>query len=65
LTAGFGFFMIFELSTLPIALVFWDRYYHLLSRGNERSDIFVDEPNRLVFLDVAGEVSERFELEQS
>jgi len=34
--------------------------YHLLSRGNERGDIFVDEKDRSSFLDAVGEMSERF-----
>jgi putative transposase len=34
--------------------------YHLLSRGNERSDIFVNDKDRSSFLDAVGEMSERF-----
>jgi len=30
--------------------------YHLLSRGNQRSDIFVDEKDRSSFLDAVGEI---------
>jgi putative transposase len=37
--------------------------YHLLSRGNERREIFVDDDDRGLFLDTLGECSERFELE--
>jgi len=33
--------------------------YHLLSRGNQRSDIFVDEKDRSSFLDAVGEMSKR------
>ncbi len=36
--------------------------YHLLSRGNERNDIFMDPTDRTVFLDTVGEMSERFEI---
>lgn len=36
--------------------------YHLLSRGNERNDIFMDPADRTVFLDTVGEMSERFEV---
>jgi len=36
--------------------------YHLLSRGNERRDIFEDLKDRNVFLDTIGEFSERFEI---
>jgi len=37
--------------------------YHLLSRGNERRDIFLDNTDRARFLDTVGEMSERFEVE--
>jgi REP element-mobilizing transposase RayT len=37
--------------------------YHLLSRGNERSDIFVDQRDRLRFLDTIEEMSQRFEID--
>lgn len=36
--------------------------YHLLSRGNERRDIFEDQKDRNIFLDTIGEFSERFEI---
>jgi putative transposase len=37
--------------------------YHLLSRGNERSDIFMSEKDRSSFLDAVSEISERFAIE--
>jgi REP element-mobilizing transposase RayT len=37
--------------------------YHLLSRGNEHSDIFVDDYDRKRFLDAIEEMSERFEID--
>jgi REP element-mobilizing transposase RayT len=37
--------------------------YHLLSRGNERSNIFMDEKDRSSFLDAVGEMSERFDID--
>jgi putative transposase len=37
--------------------------YHVLSRGNERRDIFVDDDDRRMFLDTLGEMAERFELD--
>ena len=37
--------------------------YHLLSRGNQRSDIFVDGKDRSSFLDAVGEMSKRFEID--
>jgi len=38
-------------------------FYHLLSRGNERRDIFIDENDRHMFLDTVGEMSERFDVD--
>jgi len=37
--------------------------YHLLSRGNERSDIFKDDSDRTGFLDAVGEMSERYDID--
>ena len=37
--------------------------YHLLSRGNERGDIFIDERDRHRFLDTTEEMSQRFEID--
>lgn len=37
--------------------------YHLLSRGNEGGDIFLDRGDRQRFLDTVAEMSQRFELE--
>jgi len=37
--------------------------YHLLSRGNERGDIFVDQRDRQRFLDTIEEMSQRFEID--
>jgi REP element-mobilizing transposase RayT len=39
--------------------------YHLLSRGNERSDIFMSDKDRSNFLDAVGEMSERFAIDVS
>ena len=36
---------------------------HLLSRGNERSDIFMSDKDRSSFLDAVGEMSERFAID--
>jgi len=38
-------------------------FYHLLSRGNERRDIFIDDSDRRMFLDAVGEMSERFDVD--
>lgn len=37
--------------------------YHVLSRGNERRDIFFDDRDRHLFLNTLGEMSTRFEVE--
>jgi putative transposase len=37
--------------------------YHVLSRGNERRDIFQDEKDRRIFLKGLGEMAQRFDLE--
>ena len=37
--------------------------YHILSRGNEQKDIFYDDQDRLLFLKIIGEMSERFEID--
>ncbi|MBW1824790.1 MAG: transposase [Deltaproteobacteria bacterium] len=38
-------------------------YYHVLSRGNEQRKIFTDDEDRLLFLELIGEMSERFDIE--
>jgi REP element-mobilizing transposase RayT len=37
--------------------------YHVLSRGNEQRTIFIDNEDRLLFLETLGEMSERFEID--
>jgi REP element-mobilizing transposase RayT len=37
--------------------------YHLLSRGNKRSDIFMNDKDRHSFLDAVGRMSERFDID--
>ena len=37
--------------------------YHLLSRGNRKRDIFIDNGDRGMFLNTVGEMSERFEIQ--
>lgn len=38
-------------------------FYHLLSRGNEHKDIFIDDDDRRRFLDTVGEMAERFAID--
>ena len=40
----------------PWRIEYEGAFYHLLSRGNERSDIFIDETDRMRFLDTVGEI---------
>jgi REP element-mobilizing transposase RayT len=37
--------------------------YHVLSRGNERQDIVLNDNDRRLFLDTAGQMCERFEID--
>jgi REP element-mobilizing transposase RayT len=37
--------------------------YHILSRGNEQRDIFFEDDDRKCFLDLLGEISERFSVD--
>jgi REP element-mobilizing transposase RayT len=37
--------------------------YHVLSRGNERRDVFFDDADRRRFLDTLGEMAQRFEID--
>jgi putative transposase len=40
-----------------------DTFYHILSRGNERKEIFRDEKDHFKFLDLLAKMVERFQLE--
>jgi hypothetical protein len=42
---------------------FEDALYHVLSRGNQRQAIFIDDDDRLLFLERLFEVTVRFEVE--
>ncbi len=47
----------------PLRIEFEGAYYHILSRGNERRDIFSDKDDRFLFLESLGNMSERFEVD--
>ena len=47
----------------PLRMDYPDAFYHVLSRGNERKEIFRDEKDHLRFLDTLGKMVERFKLE--
>jgi putative transposase len=39
--------------------------YHVLSRGNEQQKIFADDLDRELFLELIGEMSARFDINES
>ncbi|MDN3514963.1 MAG: transposase [Candidatus Brocadia sp.] len=47
----------------PWRIEFEGAHYHILSRGNEQRNIFRDNNDRMLFLDILGKTSERFEVE--
>jgi putative transposase len=49
--------------TRPWRIEFEGAYYHILSRGNERRNIFKDSDDRISLLETLGNMSERFEVE--
>jgi REP element-mobilizing transposase RayT len=44
-------------------ITFPGAFYHIMSRGNERQDIFRCDDDRKMFLDLIGDFSERFEID--
>src|SRR4030043_1773631 len=46
----------------PLRMDYPDTFYHVLSRGNERKEIFHNEKDYLRFLDTLGKMVERFKL---
>src|SRR4030042_2552139 len=47
----------------PLRMDCPDAFYHVLSRGNERREIFWDEEDHLRFLNTLSKMVERFKLE--
>ena len=47
----------------PWRIEFEGALYHVLSRGNERRDIYRDREDRLSFMDTLGEMSARFDID--
>ena len=45
----------------PLRIEFEGALYHVMARGNARSDIFVDDDDRQLFVDNLGRVSGRFD----
>ncbi len=44
----------------PLRIEFAGALYHVTSRGDGQEDIFLDDSDRELFLEVLAEVSERF-----
>ena len=44
----------------PLRIEFPNALYHITSRGNRREDIYLDDSDRGVFLDLLFQVRERF-----
>jgi len=47
----------------PWRIEFAGALYHILSRGNQRQDIFLDDADRRLFLDTLGEMSSRYDID--
>jgi len=47
----------------PVRMDYPGTFYHILSCGNEKREIFRDEKDYLKFLDLLGTMVERFKLE--
>ena len=47
----------------PIRVDYPNTLYHVLSRGNEKKEIFWDDKDYLKFLDILGTMADRFKLE--
>lgn len=47
----------------PLRIDYPDTFYHVLSRGNEKREIFYAEGDYLKFLEIMGDMVERFHLE--
>ena len=58
-----GNFATLSAMTRQWRIEFEGAYYHILSRGNEQRNIFTDNDDRISFLEILGNMSERFEIE--
>jgi REP element-mobilizing transposase RayT len=47
----------------PWRIEYESALYHLLSRGNERIDIFIDDKDRSDFMEAVGEIAQRFDID--
>jgi REP element-mobilizing transposase RayT len=44
----------------PLRIEYPGALYHVTSRGNERKDIFIDDPDRKKFLDILRDYHDRY-----
>ncbi len=49
----------------PRRIEFEGGLYHVLSRGNEQQDIYLDNEDRISFISLMGEMTGRFEIDIS
>ncbi len=49
--------------TRPLRIEYEGAFYHVLSRGNERKEIFRDDKDRILFTEILGEMSARFSVD--
>ena len=49
----------------PWRIEYEGAFYHVMSRGNNRCDIFLDDKDRQLFLDILGDMAERFDVDIS
>jgi len=47
----------------PWRIEFAGALYRILSRGNQRQDIFLDDADRQLFLDTLGEMASRYDID--
>ena len=47
----------------PWRIEFEGALYHILSRGNQRQDIFLNDADRRLFLDTLGQMASRYDID--
>lgn len=62
LTRGYGFVIYLGIMTRQWRVEYKDALYHVLSRGNQQQSIFLDNTDRINFLEILEEMAERFNL---
>ncbi len=49
--------------TRQLRIEYEGAFYHVLSRGNEQKEIFRDDKDRCLFIEILGEMSARFSVD--